>query len=199
MARAAYLGCGLARGLQLDGSCADGARRCRRPSGFEQPRSLRDHRPRRSEPDLADDEATVGSGSGREHARPRQTPRAGLAFDCGRRSGDRRAPRWADVAKAHSTSRGGSLAESGRRGKQQKVVLAGGEAVDAGFRLTVLTHEVLAAVANLSGQGSNPSNREIARAAGSRTRARSQSCSRAYGVTACSRTPVATPPPTLGN
>ena len=42
----------------------------------------------------------------------------------------------------------------------------GGEVADTDFRLTVLTHEVLAAVANLGGQGSNPSNREIAQAAG---------------------------------
>ena len=34
------------------------------------------------------------------------------------------------------------------------------------LRMTVRTHEVLTAVANLSGQGSNPSNRELARAAG---------------------------------
>jgi DNA-binding MarR family transcriptional regulator len=36
----------------------------------------------------------------------------------------------------------------------------------AAFRLTALTHEVLAAVANLSGGDSNPSNRDVARAAG---------------------------------
>ena len=38
--------------------------------------------------------------------------------------------------------------------------------VGAGFRMTALTHEVLGTVASLSGQGANPSNREIAQVAG---------------------------------
>ena len=59
------------------------------------------------------------------------------------------------------TAKGGKLVavESTRRG--QKISQA-----RAGFRMTVLTHEVLAAVAHLSAGDSNPSNREIARAAG---------------------------------
>ena len=59
------------------------------------------------------------------------------------------------------TRKGGKLVavESTRRG--QKISQA-----RTGFRMTVLTHEVLTAVANLSGQGSNPSNRELAHAAG---------------------------------
>ena len=80
----------------------------------------------------------------------------------------------ASTKAQHTTSRGGSLvAESTRRGKS---ISQAGPApsrprdsiafTTAAFRLTVLTHEVLAAVANLSGQGFNPSNREIAQAAG---------------------------------
>jgi AcrR family transcriptional regulator/DNA-binding MarR family transcriptional regulator len=59
------------------------------------------------------------------------------------------------------TSRGGKLVvkSSGRRGK--KVSQA-----RAAFRMTVLTHEVLGAVAQLGAGDSNPSNREIAHAAG---------------------------------
>jgi AcrR family transcriptional regulator len=56
-------------------------------------------------------------------------------------------------------------AKSARRG-QSKIAAAGGEVVGGGFRVTVLTHEVLTAIANLSAQGSGPSNREVALAAG---------------------------------
>ena len=59
---------------------------------------------------------------------------------------------------------------AGRRGKSQPAATAttGAAAgtVSTGFRMTVLTREVLGAVANLSAGGSSPSNREIARAAG---------------------------------
>ena len=60
-----------------------------------------------------------------------------------------------------TTSRGGKLAavESGRRGKKIG-------RPRAAFRMTVLTHEVLGAVAQLSEGDSNPSNREVAQAAG---------------------------------
>jgi DNA-binding MarR family transcriptional regulator len=65
------------------------------------------------------------------------------------------------------TSKGGKLVplSSGRRGKTT-VAAVGTETASAGFRMTALTHEVLAAVANLSEQGSNPSNRGIAKVAG---------------------------------
>jgi AcrR family transcriptional regulator/DNA-binding MarR family transcriptional regulator len=64
-----------------------------------------------------------------------------------------------------TTSKGGKLVAkgSGRRGKHR--MIAGGSAVVA-FRLTVLTHEVLAQVASLGEQGSGSSNLEVARAAG---------------------------------
>jgi AcrR family transcriptional regulator/DNA-binding MarR family transcriptional regulator len=66
------------------------------------------------------------------------------------------------------TSKGGKLAAarlaSGRRGKSR--IAAAGTQVNAAFRLTALTHEVLATVANLSAGESNPSNRGIAEAAG---------------------------------
>ncbi len=65
--------------------------------------------------------------------------------------------------------RGGKLATTrsaaGRRGKSQQVAVATNPA-STGFRMTALTHEVLTAVATLSEGESNPSNREIARAAG---------------------------------
>jgi AcrR family transcriptional regulator/DNA-binding MarR family transcriptional regulator len=64
-----------------------------------------------------------------------------------------------------TAARGGMLVapKSGRRGRS-KIAPAG--AARAGFRMTALTHDVLIAVANLSGRGDSPSNREIARAAG---------------------------------
>ena len=64
-------------------------------------------------------------------------------------------------------SRGGKLAapKSARRGKR-RIAAAGTEVASTGFRMTALTHEVLAVVANLSSGESNPSNRAIARAAG---------------------------------
>jgi AcrR family transcriptional regulator len=65
------------------------------------------------------------------------------------------------------TAKGGKLVAKsvgGRRGGRQiaDVRLAGSGAM----RITALTHEVLAAVANLSGGDSSPSNRDLARAAG---------------------------------
>jgi AcrR family transcriptional regulator len=69
------------------------------------------------------------------------------------------------IKRAQRTTReGGNLAvKSGRRG-QSKIAAAGAQ-VNTAFRLTALTHEVLAAVANLGTGESNPSNREIAQAA----------------------------------
>jgi AcrR family transcriptional regulator/DNA-binding PadR family transcriptional regulator len=66
--------------------------------------------------------------------------------------------------------KGGKLATTrsvaGRRGKNQQTATAGAEIVSTAFRVTVLTREVLTAVANL-GQGSaGPSNREIAAVVG---------------------------------
>jgi AcrR family transcriptional regulator/DNA-binding MarR family transcriptional regulator len=52
---------------------------------------------------------------------------------------------------------------SGRRGAHRRIA---GESTEGSFRLTALTHEVLAQVASLSAQGTNPSNREVAQAAG---------------------------------
>lgn len=65
------------------------------------------------------------------------------------------------------TSKGGSLVapKSGRRGKSE-IAVPRAETVNAGFRMTALTYEVLAAVASLSGRGSNPNNRDIAAVAG---------------------------------
>ncbi len=67
-----------------------------------------------------------------------------------------------------TTAKGGKLVavKSGRRGKSRTAVGGGVEVASTGFRMTALTHEVLTAVANLSGRGSNPSNREVARATG---------------------------------
>jgi AcrR family transcriptional regulator/DNA-binding MarR family transcriptional regulator len=73
-----------------------------------------------------------------------------------------------DLVRAQRTvSKGGKLvpAKHTRRGGS-KSSPAGAEAVGAGFRMTSLTQEVLAAVANLSEGEANPSNRDIARAAG---------------------------------
>ncbi|MGH2903123.1 MAG: MarR family transcriptional regulator [Solirubrobacteraceae bacterium] len=79
------------------------------------------------------------------------------------------------------TSTTGQLPESGRRGKEISQAgpdfLPADKPANAGrpgenlrvphrVRLTVLTHHVLSAVAELSADGHNPSNREIARAAG---------------------------------
>jgi AcrR family transcriptional regulator len=64
--------------------------------------------------------------------------------------------------------KGGKLATTGsaneRRGKNQQTTTVA--TTDAAFRMTALTHEVLGAVANLSGGDCTPSNREIARATG---------------------------------
>jgi AcrR family transcriptional regulator len=64
-----------------------------------------------------------------------------------------------------TTSKGGKLVakSGGRRGAHRKIP---GGSVEAGFRLTALTHDVLAQVASLGEHGYNPSNREVAQAAG---------------------------------
>jgi DNA-binding MarR family transcriptional regulator len=74
-----------------------------------------------------------------------------------------------DLVKARGAGKDGKLlVDSGRRGKHQQIAPAGGVAVNAGVRLTALTHQALRAVARLSEQGSSPSNREVAAAAGVR-------------------------------
>jgi AcrR family transcriptional regulator/DNA-binding MarR family transcriptional regulator len=78
-----------------------------------------------------------------------------------------------DVIDAHRplqperlrVGKGGKLAtKRGRAGG--KLAGAGAEARSTGFRLTVLTHEVLNAVASLNVRGSAPTNREVAELAG---------------------------------
>jgi AcrR family transcriptional regulator/DNA-binding MarR family transcriptional regulator len=72
------------------------------------------------------------------------------------------------LIKAQRTTRkGGKLvAKSARRGKRRKIAGGGGGTANTAFRLTALTHEVLAAVASLSEHEPNPSNRMLAQAAG---------------------------------
>ena len=75
-----------------------------------------------------------------------------------------------DLIKAQRTAgKGGKLvaprSASGRRGKT-RIAAVGAESANTGFRMTTLTHEALAAVATLGEQGSNPSNREVAKVAG---------------------------------
>jgi AcrR family transcriptional regulator/DNA-binding MarR family transcriptional regulator len=72
------------------------------------------------------------------------------------------------LVQAHrTTGKGGGLtADSGRRGKHRQIALARAGLVGGGFRMTALTHHVLTAVTELGEQGANPSNREIAQAAG---------------------------------
>jgi DNA-binding MarR family transcriptional regulator len=64
-----------------------------------------------------------------------------------------------------TAGKGGKLVSTrsaaGRRGKTQQVAAAA-PAANVGFRMTALTHEVLTAVAALSEQGPNPTNREVA-------------------------------------
>jgi DNA-binding MarR family transcriptional regulator len=64
-----------------------------------------------------------------------------------------------------ATSKGAEFVakSGGRRGAHRKIP---GGGVEAGFRLTALTHEVLAQVASLNEHGHSPSNREVAQAAG---------------------------------
>jgi TetR/AcrR family transcriptional regulator len=85
----------------------------------------------------------------------RLTPRGEAVIDAHRplRPEERRSNRRGKLAVKRGRA-------SGRAGRQ----LAGPASV--GFRLTVRTHMVLAAVAELGGTGSPPSNREIAEAAG---------------------------------
>jgi AcrR family transcriptional regulator len=72
-----------------------------------------------------------------------------------------------DLVKAQrKVSKGGKLVptKSGRRGQHQHIT-ATGETANTAFRLTALTFEVLTAIATITSEGSNPSNREIAKAA----------------------------------
>jgi AcrR family transcriptional regulator/Mn-dependent DtxR family transcriptional regulator len=70
-----------------------------------------------------------------------------------------------DLVKARSVCKGKLVVDSGRRGKHHQITPVGGETVDSGSRLTVLTQQVLTVIANLTKQGSSPSNRAIAKAA----------------------------------
>jgi AcrR family transcriptional regulator/DNA-binding MarR family transcriptional regulator len=66
-----------------------------------------------------------------------------------------------------TTGKGGKLiAKSARRGGHKQIASVHGEVVNTGFRLTALTHQVLIAVAELGERGEDPTNREVARAAG---------------------------------
>jgi AcrR family transcriptional regulator/DNA-binding MarR family transcriptional regulator len=77
-----------------------------------------------------------------------------------------------DLIKARTARKDGKptgdkpTVDSGRRGKNQRIAPVGPGLVNAGFRLTALTHEVLTVVANLGEGGAAPSNRAIAKAAG---------------------------------
>jgi AcrR family transcriptional regulator/DNA-binding MarR family transcriptional regulator len=65
--------------------------------------------------------------------------------------------------------KGGKLAAksvSGRRGKREQIAGAGTDRPRTRIRMTALTRQVLASIAELSEWGASPSNREIARAAG---------------------------------
>jgi DNA-binding MarR family transcriptional regulator len=72
-----------------------------------------------------------------------------------------------DLVNAQRTKSkdGRPAVDSGRRGKHQQILPASAGLVNTGFRVTALTQQVLAAVVDLSKQGSSPSNREIAKAA----------------------------------
>jgi AcrR family transcriptional regulator/DNA-binding MarR family transcriptional regulator len=67
-----------------------------------------------------------------------------------------------------TAGKGGKLATtrstSGRRGKYEPTAAAGTDTDHKEVRMTALTRQVLAAVAEVSGSGAGPSNREIARA-----------------------------------
>jgi AcrR family transcriptional regulator/DNA-binding MarR family transcriptional regulator len=68
-------------------------------------------------------------------------------------------------------AKGGKLATTrsaaGRRGKnEQVIVIAGAEQASPPIRMTVLTHQVLTVIAELTRWGASPSNLEIAQAAG---------------------------------
>jgi AcrR family transcriptional regulator/DNA-binding MarR family transcriptional regulator len=65
-----------------------------------------------------------------------------------------------------STGRGKLAVKRGRAPRRAGAQVASAGRASLGFRLTVRTHMVLAAIAELGGQGSPPSNREIADAAG---------------------------------
>jgi AcrR family transcriptional regulator/DNA-binding PadR family transcriptional regulator len=72
-----------------------------------------------------------------------------------------------DLVKAQrKVSKGGKLVptKSGRRGQHQHITTTG-ETGNTAIRLTALTFEVLAAIATTTSEGSNPSNRGIAKAA----------------------------------
>ena len=68
------------------------------------------------------------------------------------------------VKAQRKVSKGGKLVapKSARRGKHVQAA----EVAGAGLRVTALTHEILTAVAKLSAGDANPSNRDLARAAG---------------------------------
>jgi AcrR family transcriptional regulator/DNA-binding MarR family transcriptional regulator len=75
------------------------------------------------------------------------------------------------LIKAQRTAgKGGRLATTrsaaGRRGKHEQIAAAGTDRPGTRIRMTVLTRQVLAVVAELGGWGSSPTNREIAAAAG---------------------------------
>jgi AcrR family transcriptional regulator/DNA-binding MarR family transcriptional regulator len=64
-----------------------------------------------------------------------------------------------------TAGRGGKLV-AGRRSKNPQIAAAGTDRPRTRIRMTALTREVLASIADLSRWGSNPTNREIAAAAG---------------------------------
>ena len=70
----------------------------------------------------------------------------------------RRAGKGAKLATTRSAA--------GRRGKRRPTAAAGADPARARVRMTVLTREVLAAIANLNDRGVNPCNREVADLAG---------------------------------
>jgi AcrR family transcriptional regulator/DNA-binding MarR family transcriptional regulator len=71
------------------------------------------------------------------------------------------------VEAERGTGKGGKLvaASSGRRGRHTQTASVDTASVKTGLRLTALTRQVLAAIANLNRSGTSPSNREIAHAA----------------------------------
>jgi DNA-binding PadR family transcriptional regulator len=75
-----------------------------------------------------------------------------------------------DLIKAQrKTARGGKLAaknNAGRRSKHEQIAAAGTDRPHTRIRMTALTRQVLATVAELSEWGANPTNRKIAQAAG---------------------------------
>ena len=97
------------------------------------------------------------AGPGRERAGSHQPPGQGVAADEGRRSGDRRAPSaQAGAAQGRQRRQARHHPERRRAPRQEPADARAGAASTAastGFRMTALTHEVLAAVATLSEWG----------------------------------------------